>query len=86
MWNIDTRWFDVAVFMCLYTAVIILFGHFEQHKPAWRRLFKAAICLGVLFGLAQLCTRASCLPLCGEQLQRRSRLWRRLHVLAKCSL
>jgi hypothetical protein len=58
MWSIETRWFDVAVFMSLYTACSILFGHFEQHKPAWRRLLKAAIFLGVLLGLAQTAGRA----------------------------
>ena len=29
MWTIETPWFDVAVFMSLFTVGSILFGHFE---------------------------------------------------------
>src|SRR5262245_12001949 len=48
MWTIDTPWFDVAVFMSLFATGSILFGHFEQHKPAWRRLLNPVIFLAVL--------------------------------------
>jgi hypothetical protein len=33
MWTIGTAWFDVATFMSLYVVGVILFGHFEFHKP-----------------------------------------------------
>ena len=58
MWTIDTPWFDVAVFMSLFATGSILFGHFEQHKPAWRRLLKPVIFLAVLIPLAQTVGRS----------------------------
>jgi hypothetical protein len=58
MWTIQTPWFDVALFMSLYSIGSILFGHFEQHKPAWRRLLKAAIFLALLMTLAQTVGRS----------------------------
>ena len=58
MWTIETPWFDVAVLMSLFAAGIILIGHFEQHKPAWRPLLKAAIFLAVLIALAQTIGRS----------------------------
>ncbi len=53
MWAIETRWFDVAVVTSLFAAGNILFGHFEQHKPPWRRLLKVAIVLAVVLTVAQ---------------------------------
>ena len=58
MWTLETRWFDVAVFMSLFTVGSILFGHFEQYKPAWRRLLKPAIFLSLLLVLTQTAGRA----------------------------
>jgi hypothetical protein len=52
MWTIETRWFDVAVVMSLFAIGNILFGHFEQHKPPWRRLLKVAIVLAVVLTIA----------------------------------
>jgi hypothetical protein len=58
MWTIHTPWFDVALFMSLYATGGILFGHFEQHKPAWRRLLKPVIFLALLMTLAQTVGRS----------------------------
>src|SRR5687768_11607890 len=35
MWSTDSRWFDVAAFSTLWVVLGVLFGKFEQHKPAW---------------------------------------------------
>ena len=43
MWSIETAWFDVAIIMSMFAVGNILFGHFEEHKPKWRRLLKVAI-------------------------------------------
>ncbi len=43
MWRIDTLWFDLAIVMTIFVVGSILFGHFEEHKPKWRRLLKALI-------------------------------------------
>jgi hypothetical protein len=53
MWTINTPWFDVAVFMSLFATGSILFGHLEQHKPAWRRLLKVAIFVAILISLLE---------------------------------
>ena len=46
MWSTDTYWFDVAVVTAALAVGNILFGRFEEHRPRWRRLAKAAITLG----------------------------------------
>jgi hypothetical protein len=70
VWNIETRWFDVAMVMSLLGVGNILFGHFEQHKPPVRRLLKVAILLPVMLALVQTAGRswaygALVLPLLG---------------------
>ena len=52
MWETDTLWFDVAVVMSIFAVGNILFGHFEAHRPKWRRLLKVAIVLGVVLALS----------------------------------
>jgi predicted small integral membrane protein len=58
MWSIETSWFDVAVVMSLFAVGSILFGHFEQHKPRWRRLLKLAIFLAVVLTLTETAGRS----------------------------
>jgi hypothetical protein len=53
MWTLDSRWFDVAAFSTLYVVLLVLFGHFERHKPAWRRLSKVAALLVLLLVLIE---------------------------------
>jgi hypothetical protein len=53
MWTLDSRWFDVAAFSTLYVVLTVVFGHFEQHKPAWRRLLKFALLLALLLALIE---------------------------------
>jgi hypothetical protein len=52
MWDLETRWFDVAVVMTIFAFGSILFGRFEEHKPRGRRVLKVAIVLGVTVTLA----------------------------------
>jgi hypothetical protein len=58
MWTVQTPWFDVALFMSLFSIGSVLFGHFEQHKPPWRRLLKPVIFVTLLVTLAQTLGRA----------------------------
>ena len=51
MWTIDTPWFDVALFLSLFITGSVFFGHFEQHKPAWRRFLKPVILVAMLLTL-----------------------------------
>lgn len=57
MWTTDTRWFDVATFSTLWVLLLFVFGHFEQHKPAWRRLTKFALLLILFLLLAETAGR-----------------------------
>ena len=43
MWALDSYWIDIAAFLALTLAGHVLLGHFETHKPAWRRVLKVAM-------------------------------------------
>lgn len=58
MWSVDTAWFDVAMVGLMLAVGNILFGHFESHRPPWRRLFKLALVLAITVTLAQTVGRA----------------------------
>ena len=58
MWTLDSRWFDVAAFSTLCVMLTVLFGRFEQYKPAWRRLSKLAVMLALLLALIETAGRA----------------------------
>ena len=57
MWNIDTLWFEVAVVMSIFAVGNILFGHFEEHKPKWRRLLKVILILTIFLGVSNMLGR-----------------------------
>lgn len=52
MWRTDTLWFDVAVVTGMFAIGNILFGHFEEHRPKWRRVLKMAIFVAGTVALA----------------------------------
>ena len=52
MWTIDTVWFDVAVVMSIFAIGNICFGHFEEHRPKWRRLLKVVLVLAIVIGVS----------------------------------
>ena len=52
MWESDVLWFDTTIVLGLFAVGSILFGHFEEHKPKWRRLLKVLIVLGVVLTLS----------------------------------
>jgi len=43
MWSMDTLWFDATVVLGIFAVGNILFGHFEAHRPKWRRLLKVEV-------------------------------------------
>jgi len=45
-------WFEVAVVMTITGVGGILFGHFEEHKPKWRRLLKIVIILAAVLTIS----------------------------------
>jgi len=56
--RLDSRWFDVAGFTALCVVLTVAFGHFERHKPMWRRLGKIAALVGVALVLVESLGRA----------------------------
>jgi hypothetical protein len=57
MWSTESHWFDVAAFSTLWVVLTVVFGRFEQHKPAWRRLLKWAALLATLLVLVETAGR-----------------------------
>ena len=41
-------WIDVAVIAGMFAVGNILFGHFEEHTPKWRRILKLFIVTGLV--------------------------------------
>ncbi len=58
MWDTESLWFDVAIVMGIFAVGSILFGHFEEHKPKWRRLLKVVIVLTLVLTLSATVGRA----------------------------
>ena len=58
MWSLESAWFDVAIVGTSVAVGNILFGHFEMHRPPWRRLLKLALVLTITVTLAQTAGRA----------------------------
>ena len=47
MWRLDTPWFDVALMAAILAFGNVCFGHFEAHRPRWRRVLKTALLLAL---------------------------------------
>ena len=54
MWNINTIWFEISIILTIFTIGGIFFGHFEEHKPKWKRVMKVALFLFVFLGISIL--------------------------------
>ena len=52
MWHLDTLWVEVVVVIVIFAVGNILFGHFEEHHPIWRRLLKPILILAVILGIS----------------------------------
>jgi hypothetical protein len=56
--GMNNYWFEIAIIMSIFAVGNILFGHFEQETPKWRRVTKVflftgfAVLLSALFGRA----------------------------------
>lgn len=51
-WDTSSYWFDLAIVLGIFAAGNILFGHFEEHRPKWRRLLKMLIVVGLSLSLS----------------------------------
>jgi hypothetical protein len=50
-------WFEVAVVMTIFALGNILFGHFEERTPKWRRVLKVILVTGLAVGLSAMLGR-----------------------------
>lgn len=58
MLSTATLWFDAAIVLGLFAVGSILFGHFEEHKPKWRRVLKLVVALGIVLTVSAAAGRA----------------------------
>ena len=58
MWHTNTLWFEIAIVMSIFAIGGILFGHFEEHKPKWRRVLKVVITTALFVSLSATLGRA----------------------------
>jgi hypothetical protein len=51
MWNTNTIWFDIAIVSIVLLLGHIVFGHFEERSPRWRKFLKAGITFALMISL-----------------------------------
>jgi hypothetical protein len=68
MWITETLWFDAAVVLGIFAVGNILFGHFEAHKPKWKRILKLIVFLAVTLALSASLGRVWAMGLLGVAL------------------
>ena len=61
-------WIDVAVIAMMFAVGNILFGHFEEHTPKWRRVLKLFIVTGGIALLSSTAGRAWSVGVIGAML------------------
>ena len=52
MWNTETIWFEVSVVTLFYLIGNIVFGHFEERSPKWRKFAKYIVTLAIIILLS----------------------------------
>lgn len=61
-------WIDVAVIAGMFAVGNILFGHFEEHTPKWRRILKLFIVTGLVALISSTAGRVWSAALIGTML------------------
>ena len=65
MWSTDTLWFEVAVVGAVYAVGNMVFGHFEEQTPKWRRIGKYLLTLVIVLALSVYVGRWASMSLLG---------------------
>lgn len=52
MWSTQTLWFDVAIVTSIFAVGNVVFGHFEEHKPKYKRVMKIAAVTAIVVALS----------------------------------
>ena len=51
-------WFEIAIVASIFAVGNILFGHFEEGTPKWRRLLKMLVVMGISVAISSYLGRA----------------------------
>lgn len=51
MWSTNTYWFDFSIVSLIFAIGNMLFGHFEEHTPKWRKILKYALTLVLIISI-----------------------------------
>ncbi len=65
MWNTDTIWFEITILTLLFLLGNIIFGHFEERSPKWRKIVKYLITLAVILLISLYFGRTIALTILG---------------------
>ena len=52
MWHTETLWFEVSIVTIFYLIGNIVFGHFEERSPKWRKFAKYIVTLAIIILLS----------------------------------
>jgi hypothetical protein len=58
MWSTNTLWFEVAVVSAIFAIGNIVFGHFEERTPKWRRITKYLLVTAVIVATSHYAGRS----------------------------
>ncbi len=58
MWETQSLWFEVAIVSIIYALGNILFGHFEEQTPKWRRAGKYLLTIVIVVAISYYFGRA----------------------------
>ncbi len=65
MWDLTTYWFDFSMVSFVYAVGNIIFGHFEEHTPKWRRVLKYLLTIVVIVTIVHFSSRTYAYGLLG---------------------
>lgn len=65
MWNTESLWFEVSVVTLFYLIGNIVFGHFEERSPKWRKFAKYIVTLAIIILLSVYFGRTVALVILG---------------------
>jgi peptidoglycan/LPS O-acetylase OafA/YrhL len=65
MWNTNSIWFEITIVTLFFLLGNILFGHFEERSPKWRKIAKYIVSLAVILLLSVYFGRTVALSILG---------------------
>lgn len=66
MWATNSLWFEIAIVSIIYALGNILFGHFEERTPKWRRVGKYVLTLIIVSLVSVYAGRIAAMVLLGS--------------------